>query len=383
MTYHASVFRKNGEHQKNLKPIDNMDRTVSEDTLQKILHSQPDLLASTEIDPDFRKLIPLGREISVLSGSMDLLLMTPEGRLCIVETKLWRNNQAHREVVAQILDYAKDLANLSFNDLVEKVTKKKGLEAQNEFFNMVNRQGLLDEIELQENITQFLAEGRFLLLIVGDTIRPNLILLSDYIQSTPHIQYKLALLEVHMYELCSDKLLAIPHLIGKTVEQTRAVVKIQFEEKRPEVEVSSIEPTAEQKGKVNYKEFVNLMPDGFSDFFIPYYDEWIKKGYTIYWGTRGLSVRLTVDGKKKTVFATFPHSTTIYSRKYEKNSDLPAEICQHYRDSVKDSENLVQFLASNRVSIRLQDMSLEDFALHMQEANNAIHKFAKYYEKRT
>ena len=73
MTYHASVFRKNGGHQKNLKPIDNMDRTVSEDTLQKILHSQPDLLASTEIDPDFRKLIPLGREICVLSGSMGLL----------------------------------------------------------------------------------------------------------------------------------------------------------------------------------------------------------------------------------------------------------------------------------------------------------------------
>jgi len=75
------------------------ERTISEDTLQRIIYGQPELLSSNEIDPDYGKLIPLAREVPIPSGSIDILLLTPEGRLCVVETMLWRNAEAHRTVV--------------------------------------------------------------------------------------------------------------------------------------------------------------------------------------------------------------------------------------------------------------------------------------------
>ena len=46
-----------------------------------------------------------------------LLLITPDGNLVLVECKLWRNPQARREVLAQIIDYAKDLIRLDFEAL--------------------------------------------------------------------------------------------------------------------------------------------------------------------------------------------------------------------------------------------------------------------------
>ena len=379
MPSHISVFSRSGEHLGDLKPIPMRERAITEDTLQRIIYSQPELISSPEIDADYGKLIPLAREVPIQSGSIDILLMTPEGRLCVVETKLWRNAEAHRTVVAQVLDYAKDLASLSFNELIEKVTRRSGEEARRDFFKVARRRGELDEIELQENMVHSLAHGRFLLLVVGDTIRPNLLLLSETIQSAPHLEFKLALLELHLYELDEERLLVVPSLVGKTVEQTRAVVKIQYEEKKPTVEVTSIEPSEQQAGKTSYKEFVGSMPEGFADFFIPAYEDWIAKGYIIYWGTVGLTVRLDVKGKPKTVFEIHPTATSIFSKKWEKSKGLPPDVCQQYRDGVKDSVNLTQLLSNNRSYVRLQEITLEDFALHMQEANKVVHRLAEYY----
>lgn len=44
------------------------------------------------------------------SGSIDNLYLSTGGYAVLVETKLWRNPQARREVLSQTLDYIKDLA---------------------------------------------------------------------------------------------------------------------------------------------------------------------------------------------------------------------------------------------------------------------------------
>jgi hypothetical protein len=48
----------------------------------------------------------VGREIPVTTGRIDLLYVSTSGYPVIVETKLWRNPEAKREVVAQGLDMA-------------------------------------------------------------------------------------------------------------------------------------------------------------------------------------------------------------------------------------------------------------------------------------
>ena len=68
----------------------------------------------------------LGKEIEIDIGGgqlgyIDNLLVTNEGKLVIVETKLWRNPDSTREVVAQILQYGMALSALTVRALEAKV----------------------------------------------------------------------------------------------------------------------------------------------------------------------------------------------------------------------------------------------------------------------
>ena len=382
MSSQISFFDKNGEHQKDLGLLESSDKTINEKTIQEIIFNKPELLVAPEIDTDYQKLISLSKEFPLKSNSIDVLLVSPEGNLCIVETKLWRNSQAQREVVAQVLDYAKDLTTLSSIDIFEKVTKKKGDQARKEFFELIKQSEDVNEIEFEDNLLQSLEDGRFLLLIVGDQIRPNLVFLSKTIQSAPHLQFRLELLELRLYEADSNTVIVVPTLVGKTVEETRAVVKIQYEENRPYVEVTSIEPSepgTSPSTKTTYKEFISSMPDGFSDLFIPAYEEWTQEGYTIEPGTVGMTVRFIVNGKMKTIFEIYPHVITIYSKALETKRDLPHEICERYRENIKDSKTLSELISKNRQSIQNKDITIEDFAIHMNAANGLIHECAKFY----
>ena len=45
------------------------------------------------------------------------MYVNPLGLLILAEHKLWRNPQARREVIGQILDYAKEFASWSYEEL--------------------------------------------------------------------------------------------------------------------------------------------------------------------------------------------------------------------------------------------------------------------------
>ena len=92
-------------------------KAFSENWIQKLINDSPDILPISEIDMGFTPAISIGREVSTKVGYIDNLLVSPDGYLTIVETKLWRNPEARREVVGQILDYAKELSKWSFTDL--------------------------------------------------------------------------------------------------------------------------------------------------------------------------------------------------------------------------------------------------------------------------
>jgi hypothetical protein len=380
MSRRISIFNKKGEHHKDLKLIDSNDKSINEKRIQEIIFNKPELLTTSELDSEFNNLISLKQEFPISSGSIDVLLISPKGNLCVVETKLWRNSEAHRTVIAQVLDYAMALAMLSPMDIYQKVTKEKGESARIKFFEKINKAIDLNEIEFEDNLLQSLQDGRFLLLIVGDQIKPNLLLLSNTIQSAPHLQFNINLLELRLYEDDSDMLVVVPQLVGKTVEETRAVVKIQFEEKRPYVEVTSIEDPQTGKGITTSDEFVSSMPDGFRDIFIPYYEDWIEKRYPIIPGTKGMTIRFSVEGKKKTIFEIYPSSTIIYSKKLETKRDLPHKPCQNYRDNIKKSNKIDNLVSQNRQYVQYKDISIEDFTIHMNAVSILLDECARYYK---
>jgi hypothetical protein len=96
-----------------------------ENWLQKIIHNNPQILPIDDIESGCAPLLSLGREISTSIRYIDNLYIFPNGYLTIVETKLWRNPEAKREVVGQIIDYAKELTNWNFTKLNDGVKNSR------------------------------------------------------------------------------------------------------------------------------------------------------------------------------------------------------------------------------------------------------------------
>jgi len=74
------------------------------------LFENPTALPFGAIDPSYEKSVPICRELRTEAGPIDALFANEHGLLTILECKLWRNPQARREVVGQVLDYARALA---------------------------------------------------------------------------------------------------------------------------------------------------------------------------------------------------------------------------------------------------------------------------------
>jgi hypothetical protein len=213
-------------------PIDG--RAFNEEWIQKLIYSNPEILPVSEIESGFSPIIPIGREVSTVVGYIDNLFISPEGYLTIVETKLWRNPEARREVVGQIIDYAKELKKWNYSDLDNSV------KAFNQLYNN-NSDGLLATIrkhaELEEsdeqyfidNISKNLSRGRFLLLIVGDGIRESVEDMVEYLSQSPQLYFTLALVELQVFDVdqINNSLLIIPQLVTRTKEITRAIVKVE------------------------------------------------------------------------------------------------------------------------------------------------------------
>ena len=83
--------------------------------LQELLVQHPALLPVQSLREDVGDLLCIGREVVAgESGSIDNLYLSAGGYPVLVETKLWRNPESRREVLAQVLDYTKDLVGKDF-----------------------------------------------------------------------------------------------------------------------------------------------------------------------------------------------------------------------------------------------------------------------------
>mgnify|MGYP000869550841 CR=1 FL=1 len=94
-----------------------------EKDLQDIIFDHPECVPISDLDESYNPLIPVCKELSTNAGPLDIFMITPNGDLGVIETKLWANPESRRKVVAQILDYAKEMSKWTYSDLQREVNR--------------------------------------------------------------------------------------------------------------------------------------------------------------------------------------------------------------------------------------------------------------------
>jgi hypothetical protein len=199
---------------------------VSEAYIQALVHEHPACLPIAEIDAMFSGPVPICTELNTPAGPIDNFMVTPSGLPVLVECKLWRNPEARREVVSQILDYAKELSRWSSSDVQREVSHRLKRDG-NPLLDMVRAvDPQLDEQHFNDALTANLRRGRFLLLIVGDGIREGVEAIAEYLQLHAGLHFSLGLVELPIYVMPNGDRLVAPRVLARTALITRNVVAV-------------------------------------------------------------------------------------------------------------------------------------------------------------
>lgn len=226
------IIGENGA--KKLKRISLTSGTFKEEWVQKILEETPSILPTAEIAPIFSPLICIAREVHVKtddnnSGRIDNLYISKHGHLVIVETKLWNNPESRRTVVAQILDYAKEVREWDYeklNNIYQSYHKTK-----KSVFDAIVSAGFRttdEEADFIDTVNHNIRTAQFLLMIVGDGIRSGVEKIVDYMNaSSPDMQHRLALCELEVYDMGDNRRLVVPQLTTKTTIIERGIIRVE------------------------------------------------------------------------------------------------------------------------------------------------------------
>lgn len=199
------------------------DSGFNEAWLQNMLFENPQSLPLGEIDAAYQEICPLCTEMNTGAGPIDIVYMTPHGRLIVVETKLWRNPEARRKVIGQILDYAKELVHWSYADLQRQVRRRRKDTKENTPYELVSKRFPdIDEARFVDGVTQSLEKGDFKLVIAGDGIRKDAHAIVEFLQDVG--RFILAMIETAVYKHRTKDLLVIqPRTLVRTQVLERAV----------------------------------------------------------------------------------------------------------------------------------------------------------------
>ncbi len=197
-----------------------------EQFIQRLAFDYPQCLPIAEIDRSYEGLVPICKELYTPVGYLDALYITQTGRLVVLEAKLWRNPEARRKVVAQILDYAKELSRWDYEDLQREVSKCLKAKGNVPYELVARAYPDLDEAQFVDEVQQSLRRGRFLLLIIGDGIREGAAAIANFLESVGRLEFTFGLVEVALYSHSEMGLLVQPRVIARTVELQRVVIEL-------------------------------------------------------------------------------------------------------------------------------------------------------------
>ncbi|MDZ4818324.1 MAG: DUF4268 domain-containing protein [Planctomycetota bacterium] len=238
----------------------------SEEWLQRLLYLHPEILPIAEIDNSYSGPIPLCMEMDTPAGPIDAVYITPSGRLILLEAKLWRNPEARRKVIGQILDYAKEISQWSYSRLDEAVRQARKNASPEVPFPGIEKlvaehvSGLVEH-RFSDAVTKSMGRGDFLLLIAGDGIREGVGAITQFLDRSGAMHFTFGLVECAIYEGPEGGHFVQPRVLAQTTLIPRTIFllgdnRISEQEPVPEEDLGVPGVSAElQESRARYQQF--------------------------------------------------------------------------------------------------------------------------------
>ena len=213
--------------------------------LQEVIDRWPHILPICDYYPGTKSVCSLGREIPVpvaddKEGFIDNLLVTNDGHLVLVETKLWRNPEALRDVIAQTLQYCMAVGQLKLSDFEGRLRRgdpsarrlgkdenkdETVLEHVRTLAAVGSMPGLNDNFE--DDFDTWRRNGEILLLVVADGVRQSAERLCNWINgAVGTAPFKFGLVELYLYILPDSSRIIVPKTLLRIREASRHVVTV-------------------------------------------------------------------------------------------------------------------------------------------------------------
>lgn len=254
-----------------------------EDDLQALLADYPDLLPGDQINfEDPRRWLLVARELKVPDNedeagrwSLDHLFLDQDGVPTFVECKRSTDTRSRREVVAQMLDYAANGISYwqmdSLRQAATETTQQIGKSLNNEILKLINSDDPAEVNQFWGKVESNLKSGTVRLIFVADTIPVELRRLVEFLNEKMSDVEVLAV-EVKQFLGDDGQKAIVPRLLGMTETARKA--------KSP------------SQRTTNRDEFLGKCTPEIAEFFTRVLDMADQRGHTVYWGTKGFSIRV-------------------------------------------------------------------------------------------
>jgi hypothetical protein len=265
--------------------------------LQEIVKDTPDLLPVDEFGMT-GPLMVVGRETSLPSGAVDLIGISRDGELLLIEFKTGPQNSDFRHVLAQLLDYGSDLWRMSYEEFESTVVKRffSGDHCRDE--RLRGKASIMDaaleiwpdlseeEIALlRERLSQQLDSGEFHYIVVAQRFRDTMERTVEYLNATMRGARFYA---VELVRFSAGNLSAF---------ESRTVLKPESRDSGSTQRTRTSETSRTRTNEVQFLE--RIEDDAYRETLRDLLDVCHGLGLQFSWGPAGTSIRMTSPDRPK------------------------------------------------------------------------------------
>lgn len=326
---------------------------------QNILANNPSIICTIpELELIEGASLMVVREFSSSRGSIDLVIITEKAEIILVETKLLRNPDSHRAVVAQAIDYTK-----AFVDVSIEVLKAAFLKSP--YNNKELVKNVFNESRFIPTLDKNIKNGNFKVIIAGDKIHSNVLGMVESIQSAPHLAFTIYLVELSPYTLDEDQIILHPKVVAYTDEVERSVIKLEVNYVDKTHTIESSTPDKESKGsrpKLSREEYLNNLDNkDHANIIQNFWKDWREIDGDIIIGTVGFSSGIIVRGKRIPLQYVYDTTIALISEKHRSYYSISDDMYVKYKEQLKKRvPRAFDILIANKVEVKLEHLSVEE-----------------------